>query len=306
MIEAGMRLEGIHHITCITADAPRNVEFYAGTLGLRLVKKTVNQDDPTVYHLFYADETGSSGSDITFFEYPGARRGQAGAGMVYRVIWRVASAEALDFWERRLGETGVAAERGEATLLFRDPEGLELELAVVETEDEPLVARHPEIPAEVALQGFDSVRVYTDDPQRSRAFLETGMGFRPESETVYESRGEKRGSRYFYDVTDRPGTGGAGTVHHVAWSSPMEEHEAWRSRVEEAGARPTPVIDRFYFRSIYFREPSGVLFEIATIGPGFATDEPLEHLGERLSLPPAFEHLRDRVEPILTPLPSPR
>jgi len=118
--------------------------------------------------------------------------------------------------------------------------------------------------------------------------------------------GEQRGSRYSYDVTDRPGVGGAGTVHHVAWASPMDEHEAWRTRVQEAGARPTPVIDRFYFRSIYFREPSGVLFEIATLGPGFTTDEPVEHLGERLSLPPAFEHLRDRVEPVLTPLPSPR
>jgi glyoxalase family protein len=306
MIGARVRLEGIHHITCITADAPRNVEFYAGTLGLRLVKKTVNQDDPTVYHLFYADETGSAGSDITFFEYPGARRGQAAAGMVYRVTWRVASTEALDFWERRLGETRVPSERSDGSLLFHDPEGLELELMAVETDDAPLVARHPDIPAELALQGFDSVRVYTDDPARSREFLETGMGFRPESETAYESRGDKRGSSYFYDVTDRPGVGGAGTVHHVAWASPMDEHEAWRTRVEEAGARPTPVIDRFYFRSIYFREPSGVLFEIATLGPGFATDEPLEHLGERLSLPPAFEHLRDRVEPVLTPLPSPR
>jgi glyoxalase family protein len=299
-----MRLEGIHHITCITADAPRNVEFYAGTLGLRLVKKTVNQDDPTVYHLFYADETGSAGSDITFFEYPGARRGQAGAGMVHRVVWRVGSAEALDFWERRLGEVDVTSERRDGNLLCRDPEGLELELAVVETDDEPLVARHPDIPAELALQGFDSVRVFTDDPDRSRSFLETGMGFRAELDAAYESRGQERGSRYVYDVSDRPGVGGAGTVHHVAWASPMDEHEAWRTRVQEAGAQPTPVIDRFYFRSVYFREPSGVLFEIATIGPGFATDEPLDHLGERLSLPPAFEHLRDRVEPVLTPLPS--
>jgi glyoxalase family protein len=301
-----MRLEGIHHITCITADAPRNVEFYAGTLGLRLVKKTVNQDDPTVYHLFYADEGGSAGSDITFFEYPGARRGQAGAGMVYRVIWRVASTEALDFWEQRLGGAGVTARRSDAGLLFHDPEGLELELAVVATEDAPLVARHPDIPAGLALQGFDSVRVHTDDPERSRDFLETGMGFRSEPGTAYESRGDERGSRYVYDVTDRPGVGGAGTVHHVAWASPIDEHDDWRTRVQEAGARPTPVIDRFYFRSIYFREPSGVLFEIATIGPGFTTDEPLEHLGERLSLPPAFEHLRDQVERNLTPLPDTR
>jgi glyoxalase family protein len=300
-----MRLEGIHHITAITADAPRNVEFYAGTLGLRLVKKTVNQDDPTVYHLFYADEVGSAGSDITFFEYPGARRGRAGAGMVYRVVWRVGSQEALDFWQERLRHAGLASERNEESLLFRDPEDLELELEVIETTDEPLVAEHPEIPAELALQGFDSVRVYTDDPSRSSAFLEAGMGFRPESATVYESRGEQRGSHYVYDVTDRPGVGGAGTIHHVAWASPIDEHEAWRQRVLEAGARPTPVIDRFYFRSIYFREPSGVLFEIATIGPGFATDEPLDHLGERLSLPPAFEHLREQVEPLLTPLPDP-
>jgi glyoxalase family protein len=298
-----VRLEGIHHITCITADAPRNLEFYAGTLGLRLVKKTVNQDDPTVYHLFYADEKGSAGSDITFFEYPGARKGQAGAGMAYRVVWRVASTDALDFWQERLGEVGVTAERGD-TLLFRDPEGLELELAVVETADEPLVARHPDIPDELALQGFDSVRVYTSDPAASQSFLEQGLDFRSISDVEYESRGEQRGSRYVYDLTDTAGVGGAGTIHHVAWASPMDEHEAWRQRVLEAGARPTPVIDRFYFRSIYFREPSGVLFEIATIGPGFATDEPAEHLGERLSLPPAFEHLREQVEPLLTPLPA--
>jgi glyoxalase family protein len=132
------------------------------------------------------------------------------------------------------------------------------------------------------------------------------MGFTPAGEDGHESRGQERGSFYVYDRADRLGQGGAGTVHHVAWASPIDEHEAWRRRVLEAGARPTPVIDRFYFRSIYFREPSGVLFEIATIGPGFTVDEPLEHLGERLSLPPAFEHLREQVEPVLTPLPNPR
>jgi glyoxalase family protein len=301
-----MRLEGIHHVTAITADAPRNVEFYAGLLGLRLVKKTVNQDDPTVYHLFYADEVGSYGSDITFFEYPGAARGRAGAGMVHRVVWRVASSEALDFWADRLQAAGVSFERSLTSLLFRDPEELELELAVVETTDAPLVARHPEIPADLALQGFDSVRAYTFDPEQSRPFLEDGMAFKAVSEAAWESRGEERGSLYAYDLSDTAGVGGAGTVHHVAWASPMDEHEAWRQRALEAGARPTPVIDRFYFRSIYFREPSGVLFEIATIGPGFNTDEHLEHLGERLSLPPAFEHLREQVEPLLTPLPNPR
>jgi glyoxalase family protein len=301
-----MRLEGIHHVTAVTADAPQNVEFYARLLGLRLVKKSVNQDDPTVYHLFYADEQGSYGSDLTFFEYPGARRGRAGAGMLYRVVWRVVSTDALDFWAQRLGAAGVESERADDRLLFHDPEGLELELAVVETDDAPLVADHPEIPAELALQGFDSVRAYSADPEASRSFLQEALDFRPVGGDAYESRGEERGSFYAYDGTDQRGHGGAGTIHHVAWASPMDEHEAWRQRVLEAGAQPTPVIDRFYFRSIYFREPSGVLFEIATIGPGFTVDEAAEHLGEKLSLPPDYEHLRSRLEPVLTPLPNPR
>jgi glyoxalase family protein len=290
-----MKLEGIHHVTCITGNAPQNVEFYAGTLGLRLVKKTVNQDDPTVYHLFYADEKGSAGSDITFFEYPGARPGRAGDGMVYRVLFRVASEEALDFWHDRVG-----GERSDGSLLFTDPEGLELELVVDDSGDEPLIAKHPEIREDMALRGFHTVRAY-GDPASSDAFLRA-LGF----EDAYEARGEHRGGFYRYDEAPGEGVPGAGTVHHVAWASTMEDHEQWRARVLEAGGRPTPVIDRFYFKSIYFREPSGILFEIATLGPGFATDEDAEHLGERLSLPPAFEHLRSRLEPVLTPLPNPR
>jgi glyoxalase family protein len=299
-----MKLEGIHHVTAITADAPLNVEFYAGLLGLRMVKKTVNQDDPTVYHLFYADERGDPGSDITFFEYPGARQGRAGAGMVHTVQWRVASDEALDFWQKRLDNH--VHERKDGRLTFSDPEGLRHELAVVETSDEPLTADHPDVPAELALQGFEGVRAFTAEAERSRQLLEETLGFASREGTEWEIRGDRRGSTYHYDVTDQPGVGGAGTVHHVAWASQPDEHEAWRERVAGAGAHVTPIIDRFYFKSIYFREPSGVLFEIATVGPGFATDEPLEHLGERLSLPPAFEHLRDQVEPVLTPLPNPR
>ena len=301
-----MKLEGIHHVTAITGDAPGNVDFYTRVMGLRLVKKTVNQDDPTVYHLFYADEKGSAGSDLTFFEYPGAMRGRAGAGMVHRVAYRVASPAALDFWEERLGREGIDVTRGESSIVFADPEGLGLELVVADTSDEPLIADHPEIPAEVALQGFDHVRAYTADPERSRALLEETLGFQRLGDDNFEARGDQRGGTYHYDRSSERGVQGAGTVHHVAWASTMEEHEAWRERVAEGGARPTPVIDRFYFRSIYFREPSGVLFEIATLGPGFATDEPAEHLGERLSLPPAFEHLRDRIEQSVTPLPNPR
>jgi len=307
-----MRLEGIHHITLITGDAPRNVDFYTRVLGLRLVKKTVNQDDPTVYHLFYADEEGSPGADITFFEYPGARRGRAGAGMIHTIVYRVGSAEALDFWAERLTAEGVRAERPSGSVVFADPEGVRLELTVAEVPDEPLVAEHPEIPREHALQGFEGVRAFSDAPERSRRLLEEALGFeavkdKAGGDGAWEARGRDRGGWIAYDPppADR-GVGGAGTVHHVAWASTMEEQEAWRRQVLDVGLHPTPVIDRFWFRSVYFREPSGVLFELATLGPGFAIDEDPEHLGERLILPPAFEHLRDRIEPALTPLPDPR
>jgi glyoxalase family protein len=222
--------------------------------------------------------------------------------MVHRIVLRVGSDNARDFWAGRLAQEGVEAERDGARLRFADPEGLGLELAVVETTDEPLVADHPEIPAELALQGFDGVRAYALDPESSRSALEQTLGFEPGPDG-WEVRGAARHSFYVYDTAPpERGVGGAGTVHHVAWSSAMEDHAAWRERVAQAGLHPTQIIDRFWFRSIYFREPSGVLFEIATVGPGFTTDEPLEHLGESLVLPPAFEHLRDRVEEILTPL----
>ena len=162
-----MRFEGIHHVTCITGDAPGNVDFYTGVLGLRLVKKTVNQDDPTVYHLFYADEDGSAGADITFFEYPGARRGRAGDGMVHTVSFRVGSSEALTFWQARLEAGGIATTLEGDRLRFEDPEGLGLELVVSRIGDEPLTASHPETPAEHALQGFDGVRAFASRPEAS-------------------------------------------------------------------------------------------------------------------------------------------
>ena len=302
-----MRLEGVHHVTLITGDAPRNVDFYTRVLGLRLVKKTVNQDDPTVYHLFYADENGDAGSDITFFEYPGAARGQAGPGMVHTIVWRVGSADAFDFWEQRLQAEAQSVERTDEGLVFEDPEGVRHELQLNDTSDEPLVARHPEIPEEHALQGFAGVRAYAVDPERTRSLLEDTLGFQSRGENEWEARGDKRGGFYAYDpAPEGRGIPGAGTVHHVAWATNMEEQEAWQRRVAEAGMRPTPVIDRFYFKSVYFREPNGILFELATLGPGFAADEDPEHLGERLSLPPAFEHLREQIEPKLTPLPNPR
>ena len=305
-----MKLEGVHHITAITADAQENIDFYAGVLGLRLVKKTVNQDDPSVYHLFFADEGGSAGSDLTFFEFPGAPLGRAGDGMVHEVAWRVASEEALDFWAERLAARDTEARRGDGTLVFADPEGLQHVLRVSTVADEPLIADHPEVPAEVALRGFDGVRAFSSDPGASEPLLRE-LGFEVAedrfSDNAWEARGASRGGTIAYDPPPAErGLQGAGTIHHVAWASTMEEHEDWRERAIAGGAHPTPVIDRFYFRSIYFREPSGVLFEIATLGPGFTVDEPLESLGEKLSLPPDYEHLRERVEANLKPVRSPR
>jgi glyoxalase family protein len=300
-----MKLEGIHHITAITEDAQRNVDFYAGVLGLRLVKKTVNQDNPTVYHLFFADEGGDPGSDLTFFEYPGVAQGRPGAGMVHRIVWRVASTDSLDFWSERLGADGIESERVGESLRFADPEGLDHELLVVSVDDPPLVADHPEIPSELALQGFHAVRAYSAAPEASSGLLEA-LEFE-RADGGWEARGEERGGLYLFDEPpSERGLQGAGSVHHVAWASLPDEHMPWRERAIAGGARPTPEIDRFYFRSIYFREPSGVLFEIATIGPGFTVDEPLEHLGEKLSLPPDYEHLRDEVEPNLRPVRNPR
>ncbi len=300
-----MRLEGIHHITAVTGDAQRNVDFYAGTLGLRMVKKTVNQDAPSVYHLFYADEAGSPGADLTFFEFRGAPEGRAGDGMVHRIVWRVASEEALAFWDERLRAAGVESRGREGSLRFSDPEGLDHELAVVETADAPLSADHPDVPRELALQGFHAARAYSAAPDASAKLLD-GLGFNGAG-SEWEARGTDRGGQWLYDPPpERRGLEGAGTVHHIAWGSRTDEHEDWRGRVIDAGARPTPVIDRFWFRSIYFREPSGVLFEIATLGPGFGVDEDPEHLGESLILPPFLEDRRDEIEAALVPVTNPR
>jgi glyoxalase family protein len=305
--EDGVKLEGIHHITAITADAQQNVDFYAGLLGLRMVKKTVNFDAPDVYHLYYGDELGHGGSVITFFEFPGAPRGRAGAGMVHRITWRVRGVAALDFWADRLGASGVAVERDGDAVRFRDPEGLDLEIAVVDSGDAPLVAATAGVPAEHALTGFDGVCAYSSRPDTSRPLFEEGLGFTADGEAAWTVAGDERHGSYALDpAPPERGIQGAGTVHHIAWASRDEDHLRWRQRARDAGAHVTPVIDRDYFESIYFREPSGVLFEIATLSPGFTVDEPADHLGESLQLPKRHEHLRERLERTLTPLRNPR
>jgi glyoxalase family protein len=303
-----MRLEGIHHITAIAGDAPGNVDFYTRVLGLRLVAKTVNQDDPSVYHLFYADEQGRPGSELTFFEYPGAIPGRAGAGMVHRIVWRVGSPDALAFWADRLTAEGVAVERDGDRLRFADPEGLGHELAVSASADAPLIAEHPEVPCELALQGFDGVRAYSAAPDRSGAVLERLLGAAPLEGDAWELRGEVRGSTIAYDPPPpEPGRQSAGTVHHVAWGTTVAEHPRWDELLRASGVPTSGIVDRHYFHSIYFREPSGVLFEIADDAPGFTVDGyTVDQLGSTIILPPHLEPDRERIEAILTPLPDPR
>ena len=302
-----MRLDGLNHITAITGDAPRNVEFYTGVLGLRLVTKTVNQDDPTVYHLFYADEHGSAGADLTFFEYPGAVRGQLGVGCAYRVLSRVGSADSLAFWADRLGALGVEREVEPESVRFADPEGLEHELVVEDVPDEPLRAEHPEIPPAHALLGFAGVRAYSMRGEASRALLVDVLGAEVVGEETLELRGERRGATITFDpAPDGRLIQGAGSIHHIAWGTTVAEHPRWHEHVNTAGVRSTPIIDRHFFHSIYFREPGGVLYEIADDGPGFAHDVPLSQLGRQVVLPPWLEPRRAEIESRLTPLPDPR
>jgi glyoxalase family protein len=302
-----MKLDGLHHLTMITGDAQRNVDFYTGLLGLRFVKKTVNFDAPEAYHLYFGDELGSPGTILTWFEFAGARPGQAGPGMIHTIELGVESERALDFWEGRLGDAGYGAERGEGSLRFVDYDGLAFELAIADQGNAPLRAVHPQVPAEFAIGGVEGARAYHQgDLVSDRELLTQTLGFGELGEGEYLVDGPTRKFRYSYDAPIGAGVPGAGSVHHIAWHSADEDHDRWRLRVGEAGQHVTPVIDRDYFHSIYFREPQGVLFEIATTSPGFAVDEEPEHLGEELRLPAQHEHLRAQLEQMLLPLGNPR
>ncbi|HEY1540260.1 MAG TPA: VOC family protein [Solirubrobacteraceae bacterium] len=308
-----MRLDGIHHISAITGDAPRNLDFYTRVLGLRMVAKTVNQDDPSVYHLFYGDEHARPGADLTFFEYPGAAPGRPGAGMVHRIVWRVGTPDALTFWAARLSAEGVAVSRSSdgaagGGLRFADPEGLAHELVVSSSPDAALMAEHPDVPAEHALQGFEGVRAYSRDPLGSATVLEELMaGERVDGEDRWELRGERRGGWIAFDPAPAArGQQSAGVVHHVAFATTDAEMPAWIGRVSDAGIPNSGYVDRHYFHSLYFREPGGVLYELATAEPGFTVDGPVEELGTRLILPPFLESRREQIAARLTPLPDPR
>jgi glyoxalase family protein len=304
-----LRLDGIHHVTSITADARRNVAFYTELLGLRLTARTVNQDDPGVYHLFYGDEYGQPGADLTFFEFPHAKRGTAGRGMVHRVVHRVASVQAIDFWAERLMRAGHLRHSDDSRVVFEDPDGLAHELMIDVSGDEPLVARHPDIPREVALRGFEGVRAYSRHLEAAGSTLRELMGaIEAPGNAHYTVRGDRRGGWIAFDEPPAaPGSPGAGTVHHVAWVSKDEDLPRWIDRVTAFGLPNSGYVDRHYFHSLYFREPGGILYELATEGPGFLVDGvTADELGSTLILPPFLEPRRGEIEANLAPLPNPR
>ena len=300
-----MEFTGLHHITMITGDAQRNAGFYGDLLGLRLVKKTVNFDQPQAYHLYFGDETGAAGSILTWFEFPGAAKGRAGAGSIHTLQLAVADEAALDFWEQRLAAQGGTT-REPGVLRFADYDGLKLELLVSDLGNAPLTATHPEVPAEHAIQGPVGARAYAVYAGVEDSILTDLLGFRYEGEGEYVLNGSDRKFRFAYDAPTYNDQQGAGSVHHIAWASNDEDHVAWQERIAAAGGFVTEVKDRDYFKSIYFRIPSGVLFEIATLSPGFAVDEDPEHLGEALRLPKQHEHLRAQLEATLRPVNNPR
>ena len=302
-----MRLDALHHITMITGDAQRNVDLYAGVLGLRLVKKTVNFDAPEAYHLYFGDERGAPGSILTWFEFAGAAGGRAGAGMIHTLELGVASEDSLRFWSERLSAHGYASEGSGGSLRFADDDGLRLALVRSAADNAPLRAEHPEIPAEHAICGVEGARAYGVFAGVQENFLTDALGFRYEGEGSYVIAGARRSFRWAYDrPPEAAGRQGAGTVHHIAWACQDEDQVAWQTHVSELGGYVTDVRDRDYFKSIYFREPRGILFEIATLSPGFAVDEDSAHLGEKLRLPRMHEHLRPELERTLKPVVNPR
>src|SRR3954465_5565965 len=291
-----MKLEGMHHITMITGDARKNVAFYADVLGLRLVKKTVNFDAPEAYHLYFGDETGAPGSILTWFEFAGARRGTAGLGTIHTIQLGVPSAAALDFWAQRLDERRYASVRGGGSLRFEDDDGLGLELVVADDANPPLRAEHPEIPAHHQIAGIEGARAYGVYANVEERLLTDTLGFPSLGGGEYRLDGEQRRFRWAYDAPPPfAAQQGAGSVHHIAWAARDEDHLAWQAKIDDPGGFVSEVRDRDYFDAIYFLEPRGILFEIATLGPGFAVDEDPDRLGEVLRVPRMHAHRRDEL-----------
>ena len=305
-------LPGIHHVTAITGDVQRCVDFYVGVLGLRLIKKSINQDVPDTYHIYFGDYIGTSGTAMTFFGWPAWPDRKTGSGQVTTVSFAVPR-ESLDFWNARLGKLGVNVSRtsrfGADALVLADADGIELELVGDASDDRWVPWPDSSVDQKHAIRGFHSVTMTVAEGMGTFDHLVETMGFRKTAGEGPRTRFETGdgGSNAILDVVESPegpeGEESTGTVHHVAWRAVDAAHQAeWREALVKAGRNVTPVIDRYYFKSIYFREPGGVLFEIATDGPGFTVDETVESLGSTLSLPPWFNVRRDKLDVTLPPI----
>jgi len=313
-----MQLTGLHHVTAVTANAPANLAFYTQTLGLRLVKKTVNQDDVSAYHLFYGDELGNAGTEVTFFDWPQSTINRHGAGTIGGIGLRVAGRPALDWWAAHLTATNVlhgsvVEANNRSTLSFEDPEGQRITL--IDDTGAPLAPGTPwpksPVPTEFGIRGLGAITLTVPNLEPTALVLTEVLGMRQtrllETEagiiTVFETCPGGVGAEVHVQTSSDRGFLGSGGVHHVAFRTPnREEQAAWMERIRSFRIGTSDLVDRYYFQSLYFREPSGILFEIATDGPGFATDEPATHLGERLSLPPFLEPRRAQIESGLKPL----
>jgi glyoxalase family protein len=305
-------IPGIHHVTCITADVQKCVDFYVSVLGLRFIKKSINQDMPDTYHIYFGDYVGTPGTAMTFFGWPTWPKQRPGTGQITTVSFQVPTGS-LGFWSKRLKDFGAdhrMVNRPDAdALLLHDPDGIELNLVANASDDRWKPWEEASVEPEHAIRGFHSVTMTLAEVAATFNLLTTVMGFRVAAEegrlTRFETGGG--GPHAILDVIESPegpeGSESTGTVHHVAWRTPdAEAQKGWRNELTTAGRNVTPVIDRWYFKSIYFREPGGVLFEIATDGPGFTVDESPEELGTALSLPPWFQVRRDRLDQILPPI----
>jgi glyoxalase family protein len=310
-----MKLRGIHHITAIATDPQRNLDFYAEVLGLRLVKRTVNFDDPSSYHFYFGDRTGRPGTAITFFPWPGARRGTRGTGQVTTSSFAIPQS-AIDFWKSRFTQQHVVWEEsglrfGDTVLRFADPDGLLLELIASPRLDDVDLAYESDAPREFAIHGFHAPTLEVQRGEKTEQLLKTlGFGLMAEEKTRRRFSVNERSTSAQLDLRERSdgafGVNSAGTVHHIAFRCADEaEQLEWRKQIVDLGLHVTPVIDRQYFHSIYFREPGGILFEIATDGPGFTADESVEQLGENLKLPPQYESHRAEIERVLPPISLP-
>lgn len=315
-----MQLGGIHHVSAITASGAENHDFFTRVLGMRLVKKTVNQDSPSMYHLFYADAAGTPGTDMTYFEIPMAGRTYPGVSSISSTGFRVRSEAALGFWIRRFDELGVDHEailerNGRKTLAFTDPEGSRLMLVADDGSGVPygIPWRKTDIPEEFAIAGLGPVKLTVRHPERTETVLTEVLGFREAGTYPSDVSGMpdiivyETGAGAEVHLETRPDLPperpGRGSVHHVAFRVPtFDEYDRWEAHLRDAGFQTSGKVDRYYFRSIYFREPNGILFELATDEPGFDSDEPMEALGETLALPPFLEPRRREIEAALSPL----